>query len=47
MSKLSDSQTVIPWKVFLGKVMDDFKDKGYTFNHIAELHIITIAHQLD
>ena len=42
-SKLSDNKTMIPWKNFLEKVIDDFKDKGYTFNHIAELQIITKA----
>ena len=29
------------------KVIDDSKDKGYTFNHIAEKHIITIAKTMD
>ena len=24
-----------------------FKDKGYTFNHIAELHFKTVAHKMD
>ena len=46
-SKLSDNKTKIPWKNFLAKMIDDFKDKGYTFNHIAEMHIITIAKKLD
>ena len=27
--------------------MDDFKNKGYTFNHVAEMNIITIANKLD
>ena len=38
---------MISWKNFLGKVIDDFKDKGYTFNHIAEMHIVTFAHKKD
>ena len=46
-SKLSDHKTLIPWKNFLEKVIDDFKDKGYTFNHIAEIHIITRAKKMD
>ena len=29
------------------KVIDDFKDKGYNFNHIAEMHIITVAEKMD
>ena len=27
------------------KVIDDFKDRGYSFNHIAEMHTITIANK--
>ena len=38
---------MIPWKIFLMKVIDDFRDKGYTFNHIAEMHIITKANKMD
>ena len=47
MSKLSHNKTMIPWRNILKKVIDDFKDKGYTFNHIAERHIITIAQKMD
>ena len=47
MSIVSDKKTTISWKSFLMKVIDDFKDKGYIFNHIAEMHIITIAIKLD
>ena len=46
-SKLYDNQTMIPWKNFLMKLIDHFKDKRYTFNHIAEMHIITIANKMD
>ena len=47
VSKLSDNKTMIPWRNFLEKVIDDFKNEGYTFNHRAEMHIKTIAHKLD
>ena len=47
MSKLSDNKTMTPWKKFLEKVIDDFKDKRHTFNHIAEMHNKTIAHKMD
>ena len=47
MSNLSDNKTKIAWKNFLMKVIDDFKDKGYNFSHIAEMHIITIAKKID
>ena len=46
-SKLSDNKTMISWKNFVMKVIDDFKDKGKTFNHIAEMHFITIAKKMD
>ena len=46
-SKLSDNRTMISWSNFLKKVIDGFKNKGYTFNHIAEMHIITVANKLD
>ena len=38
---------MVSWKNFLMTVTDDFKDKGYTFIHIAEMHIITIANKMD
>ena len=38
---------MVSWSNFLKKVIDDFKNKGYTFNHIAEMHIETIANKLD
>ena len=38
---------MISWKKFLEKVIDDSKNKGSTFNHIAEMHIITVANKLD
>ena len=46
-SNLSHNKTMIPWKNCFGKIIDDFKNKGYTFNHIAEMHIITIANKMD
>ena len=38
---------MISWQNFLEKVIDDFKNKGYTFNHSAETHFITIAKKND
>ena len=46
-SKLSGNKTTIPWSNFLEKVISDLKGKGYNFNHIAEMNIITIANKLD
>ena len=46
-SELSDNNTMISWKNFLLKVVDNIKDKGYNFNHIEEMNIITIANKMD
>ena len=42
-SKLSDIKAMIPWKSWLEEVICGVKNKGCTFNHIAETHILTIA----
>ena len=47
MSNIGDSKKMVSWKNYLQKVIDNFKDKGYTFDHIAEMHIITIANKMD
>ena len=47
MFNMSDNKIMIPWKNFLEKVIDGCKNKRYTFNHIAEMHIITIANKMD
>ena len=46
-SQLSDNKTMISRKNFLMKMNDVFKDKSHNFNHIAEMHIITIAQKND
>ena len=46
-SNLFDNKTIISWQKFLEKVIDDFKNKGYIFNHIEEVNIITIANIRD
>ena len=35
------------WKNLLEKKISDFKEKGYTFNHIEEMHLIALAIKLD
>ena len=47
MSIVSDNKTMISWKNFLMKVIDDFRDKYYNFSHIAEVDIITIVIKMD
>ena len=38
---------MISWKKFLEKVIEGSKDKRYNFNQIAEMHIMTIANEMD
>ena len=47
MCIVCDNKTMISGKNFSKKVIGDFKDKGYTFSHIAEMHIIKIANKMD
>ena len=47
MSNLCDNETMISWKIFFEKAIEFFKDKGFNFNHIAEMHIMTIANKMD
>ena len=35
------------WRMFLEKIIHDFEDKGYIFNRLAEMNIITIANKID
>ena len=46
-SKLADNKTRCSWYKVLQNVSNDFKIKGYNFNHIAEMNAITIAKKLD
>ena len=46
-SELYSSKTMCYWHKLLQNVVKDFKDKGYNFNHIAEMNIITIVNELD
>ena len=38
---------MISWQNFLEKVINDFKNKRYNFNHNEEMNNITIANKLD
>ena len=35
------------WYNFLVEVIDDFKKKGYNFNHLTEMNIVTKANKVD
>ena len=47
MSNLFDNRTMISWKAFWEKEIEDFEDKGYIPNHILALHIMTIVNKMD
>ena len=38
---------MIFWQNFLRKIINDFKNKGYDFNHIEDLNNITISNKKD
>ena len=38
---------MIPWKSWLEEIIQDFKNKGYIFSHIAGMHKITIANKME
>ena len=38
---------MISWRNYLENVIDDFKNKGYKFNHIEEMNNITISNKMD
>ena len=44
-SNLFDNKTMISWKKNSKKVNDDFRNKGYNFNHIDEISIILIVNK--
>ena len=46
-SIISDKKTMISLRNFSEKIIDDFKNKGYNFNHIAEMKTITISNKMD
>ena len=46
-SELHSNKTTCHCYKLSEKVFIDFKDKGYFFNHIAEMNIITIANKYD
>ena len=47
LSELYSNRTMCYRYTFLENVFSDFKDKGDSFNHIAEMNIITIVNKLD
>ena len=46
-SNLFDNKTKVSRQMFSENKIDDFKIKGYNFNHFEELNIISIANKTD
>ena len=46
-SKFTNKRTMISRKEFLEKVIVDFENKGYNFNHLAAMKNITTANNFD
>ena len=42
-----DSRTFISWSNCLRDAINNLKEEGYDFDHIAEMNIITLAHKRD
>ena len=47
MTDMIDIETSISWSNYLREIIDNIKEEGYHFNHIAEMDIITLAHKRD
>ena len=47
MTDMIDNKTSFSWSNYLKEIFDILKEKGYHFNHIAEMVIITLAHKRD
>ena len=47
MTGMIDNRTFISWTNYLREAINNLKEEGYPFNHIAEMDIITTAHKRD
>ena len=45
MTHVIDNATNISWSNYLRDAINNLKEEGYHFNHIAEMDIITLAHK--
>ena len=45
MTGMINNTTNISWSNCLREAIDNLKEEGYHFNHIAEMDIITLAHK--
>ena len=45
MTGMIDDRTFISWSNYFRDAMNNIKERGYHFNRIAEMDIITLAHK--
>ena len=46
-SNFLNKKALISWKKDLENLIEDFENKGYDFNHIEEMNILTISNKMD
>ena len=44
---LTDNKTMLSWKIFVEKVIYNFKNDGYGFSHISQMNIIIVCNKMD
>ena len=47
LTGMIDNTTFVSWSNYLRDAINNLKEEGYRFNHIAEMDIITLAHKRD
>ena len=46
-SILTDNKTMVSWKIFEEKTINNFKNKGFDFSHISQMNIIIVCDKMD
>ena len=46
-SKLRDKNTMVYWRIFVEKVINNFKNEGYDFSHVSQMIIIIVCNKMD
>ena len=47
MTNMINNTTNVSWSNYIREAIDSLKKKGYHFDHIAEMDVITLAHKRD
>ena len=46
-SNLTDNETMVSWKIFVGNKINNLKDDGFDFSHISQMNIIIVCNRMD